>query len=202
MSVIPHRRLRILAASRDSGFSLIEIMVVIVVMGVLMAISIPKISNWAQMYQINAEAQKVYFDLMLARSKAIGNNNDVIVTFDVSNHTYTIHDDTNSDGSADSGEEVKTVNLENNMKFGYDSSIQDVDGNAMSAAADFGGAATLTFNSRGEASAGGGVYMLPSKDVGLSTDRMRAVSIVMGTGSADLWKYDSLAATPGPWSTG
>lgn len=59
------------------------------------------------MYQINAEAQKVYFDLMLARSKAIGNNNDVIVTFDVSNHTYTIHDDTNSDGSADSGEEVK-----------------------------------------------------------------------------------------------
>lgn len=42
MSVIPHRRLRILAASRDSGFSLIEIMVVIVVMGVLMAISIPK----------------------------------------------------------------------------------------------------------------------------------------------------------------
>lgn len=182
------------------GSTLIEMVTVLAVIGILSAIAIPDYSKWAEERVINAEADKLYLDLMLARSIAIRNNNDVIFTFNAGANSYKIHDDTNGDGTEDAGETIKTVSLDPKVQFGFfGTSIADIDGNLVNASvALVGGGNVLTFASNGQASTGGTAYLIHSSDVGASNDRARSVSIIEATGSVDLWRYAS-AQNP-PWS--
>ncbi len=182
----------------QKGFTLIETIMVLAVLGIIMAIATPSFSKWKEKHQINGQAQKVYFDLMLARTSAVKNNNIVRVTFNTTSHTYTIHDDTNDDGIQDSGETVKSAALENDINFAYNTGIIDIDENTVTAPASFGGSQTVTFDSRGQASASGSVFLLHTNDIAnTSNDRARSISVLQATGAVDYWTYDG-SATP-PW---
>lgn len=184
-----------LLKSRE-GFTLIETIMVLAVFGVIMAIATPNFSKWKEKHEINGQAQKVYFDLMLARTSAVKNNNIVRVAFNTTSHTYTIHNDTNEDGIQDSGEAVKSVALENDINFAYNTG-NDVDGNAIGAAVSFGGSTTVTFDSRGQSNASGSVFLLHTSDIGSTNDRARSISVLQATGAVDYWTYDG-SVTP-PW---
>ena len=172
------------------GFTLIEIIITMTIMGILTAVAIPNFSKWKEKHEINGQAQKVYFDLMLARTTAVKNNNPVLVTFNTTSHTYTVHDDTDSDGVQDSGEAVKSVGLENDINFAYNTGINDEDGNAVSAAVSFGGSTIVTFDSRGQSSSSGSVFLLHTSDIGSTNDRARYISVLQATGAVDYWVYD------------
>jgi len=180
------------------GFTLIEILMTMIIMGILMSVAVPNFSKWKEKHEINGQAQKVYFDLMLARTSAVKNNNLVRVTFNTTSHTYTIHDDTNDDGTQDSGEAVKSVALENDINFAYNTGITDIDGNTISAPVSFGGSQVVTFDSRGQASASGSVFLLHTSDIGSTDDRARSISVLQATGAVDYWTYDG-DVTP-PWN--
>ncbi|GJL78969.1 MAG: hypothetical protein NPINA01_19580 [Nitrospinaceae bacterium] len=182
------------------GSTVIEIVTVVVLFGILMAVAVPNYSKWAENRQLNAESQKLYLNLMLARSSAIKNNNDVLFTFNAGANTYKIHDDTDSDGVEDSGETVKLVVQDPKVQFGFvGSSIIDIDGNTdNTSVALVGGGSVITFDSSGQASTGGSAYLIHANDVGESNDRLRTVSIVEATGAVDLWKYQH-GQSP-PWS--
>lgn len=184
----------------QGGFTLAETVMVLAVMGILMVVAIPNFSKWKEKHEINGQAQKVYFDLMLARTSAVRNNNNVRVTFNTTSHTYTVHNDTDSDGAQDGGEAVKSGVLENNIKFAYNAGITDIDGNTVSAPVSFGGSQTVIFDSRGQSSASGSVFLLHASDIGSTNDRARCVSVLQATGAVDYWSYDgSLAAPKPPW---
>ena len=78
------------------GFSLIEMLTAIVIIGILAAIAIPNFSRWKEKYEINGETKKVYFDLLLAHSTSIRSNHNVLVTFDIVNNAYKVHQDSNT----------------------------------------------------------------------------------------------------------
>lgn len=179
----------------QKGFTLIEMVVTMAIVGIVTAIAIPNFSKWKEKHQINGQAQKVYFDLMLARTTAVKSNNDVRVTFDTTAHTYKIHEDSNSDGSEDADENVKNAILENNVQFAYNTGITDTDGNNVTAPVTFG--ATLVFDSKGQASSSGSVLLLHTNDIGITDDRARLISVLQATGSVDYWQY-SATETP-PW---
>ena len=172
------------------GFTLIEIVMVLLIAGVIMAIAAPNFSKWKEKHEINGQAQKVYFDLMLARTTAIKSNNLVSVAFNTTSHTYSIHDDTDSDGNQDSGEAIKTGSLENDVNFAFNTGMNDVDGNAVTAAVSFGGSTTVTFDSRGQSSSSGSVFLLHTNDIGVTNDRARYISVLQATGAVDYWVYD------------
>jgi Tfp pilus assembly protein FimT len=191
-----HKRL----FGNQRGSTVIEMVTVASLIGIMLTAAAPNYSQWAEKRLINAESDKLYLDLMLARSSAIKSNNNVNFTFNAGANSYKIHDDTDGDGIEDTGENIKSVALDSNVQFGFFGvSITDMDGNAVSApVALVGGGSVITFASNGQASTGGSAYLIHANDVGASNDRARAVSIVEATGSVDLWKYNS-GQSP-PWS--
>ena len=181
------------------GFTLLELLIVIAFVAIIMAIGIPNFSKWKEKYEINGQAKKVYFDMMLARSTSVKNNNNVSVTFDVSKNLYKVHDDTNSDSIEDHGESIKSVNLENNVEFGYVPGLRDIDGNMVTSPVFLDSGNTVTFNRRGQASKGGSIFLIHKNDIGVSNDRLRSINILRATGAVEYLKYD-IKATPTPWA--
>jgi len=181
------------------GFTLLELLIVISFVAIIMAIGIPNFSKWKEKYEINGQAKKVYFDMMLARSTSVKNNNNVSVTFDVSKNLYKVHDDTNSDSIEDHGESIKSVNLENNVEFGYVLGLRDIDGNMVTSPVFLESGNTVTFNRRGQTSKGGSIFLIHKNDIGVSNDRLRSINILRATGAVEYLKYD-IKATPTPWA--
>ena len=74
------RRTPLRAAQR--GFTLIELMITLVVLGVLVALGVPSFQAWLQNAQIRNAADAVMNGIQLARTEAVRRNRIVYFTFD------------------------------------------------------------------------------------------------------------------------
>ena len=99
----------------ESGFTLIEMMVVIAVLAIVAAIAIPNFMSLLPGMRLNGAARQVMGDLMAARMNAVKQNNRFRVFFNnPGTNQYQILDDDDNDGSADTGEEITTKNIQDN----------------------------------------------------------------------------------------
>jgi type IV fimbrial biogenesis protein FimT len=99
--------------NKQSGFTLIEMMIVIAIMGIFAGIAIPNYLSYMPKHRLNGAARRVMGDLMAARMKAVSQNCDVRVAFVADDAEYKIWTDSNNDGAIDSGEEI-TKNIQSN----------------------------------------------------------------------------------------
>ena len=101
-----------LIGKKESGFTLVESVVVMATFGILTAIAIPTFISMMPKYRLNGAARQVMGDLMAARMKAVNENNRFRVFFLGDNHQYKILDDDNNNNAEDSGEWTDTKDIQ------------------------------------------------------------------------------------------
>jgi type IV fimbrial biogenesis protein FimT len=69
---------------KESGFSLIELLVIMVIFAILAAIAIPAFSSWLPNYRLRQAARDVYSNLQRAKVNAIKSNSEWRIYFDTS----------------------------------------------------------------------------------------------------------------------
>jgi len=95
------------------GFTLTELMITLGVFAILLAVAVPTLKDWLPRYRLKAAARQIASDMQLARYRAIATNVRHGVYFDATKITYKVYSDDNGNANFDSGEEEKTVTLEN-----------------------------------------------------------------------------------------
>ena len=96
--------------SNSRGFTLAELLTVMAVLAIFAGIAVPNYVAVQPGLQLNGAAREVLGKLMWARSKAVAQNNQWVVTFPT-NHSFQILDDTNNNGTADAGESTQTIDI-------------------------------------------------------------------------------------------
>jgi prepilin-type N-terminal cleavage/methylation domain-containing protein len=98
---------------QSRGFSLVELLVVVGVIAIMAAVSLPMISGYLRHYKIRGGAQEVAAEIQSARGKAIGKNVNwgvVFVTLDAETYRWVIEDDQNpNDGMETTRPTLATV---------------------------------------------------------------------------------------------
>jgi len=138
-------------AGRSSGYTLVEVLIVVTIIGIASAIIVPNMLAAGTM-GVQAAARIVVSDILYAQNEAIARQRPVSVVFDQANERYSLIDDTGA---------VLTVSWINGSANNYvvdftaDTRFQGV----VIVSANFGGATpqTLAFDALGGPSNGGTV---------------------------------------------
>ena len=100
------RHIRFSKSCREAGFSVIELMVVIVITTLILVVAMPPIKRHARTMSLRKGSEMIAGTLRLARQRAVATDKDVVVVFDSSNGTFLLFEDADGDGSQGSGETV------------------------------------------------------------------------------------------------
>lgn len=174
-----------------SGFSLVELMLVLAVFALLTAIAIPRIDHIR--YQLDSSVQTVATAMLMAQRSAVSEEHDVVVSFDVPNRRVSILSDTNNNGLTDIGERVRQVPLEPPLTFGRGGASARPMGSApVNFTRMIGGLPVVIFHRNGSASSAGGFYITSSRAVADSSysKDTRALEVIRATGRTEWWRFD------------
>lgn len=164
------------------GFTLVEMMVIISIIGLVMAIGTPQLIRFLRHFQARDAAQIVAGVLRQARSRAIHEKNNYVVFFDLANSSLLLLDDdgggngnpgdpqfnpvNRGNGKIDDGERTfGPYRLPDRQVFGLIAGSMDEDGNYVTSPVTFSGnPPRVIFYPNGSTNEEGLVFVMPREE--------------------------------------
>ena len=158
------------------GFTLTEVTVVLSLLAVMTAISVPSYFSWLPRHRLQTSTRQIYDDMNLAKIRAVKDNTVAVIIFSIPNNTYTVFLDANGNWALDAAETV----IRSNTPVERDVNIFNSTFTAN----------TYGFNNRGmSATNPGDVYLTnPSgRYLGVRVNTAGGISIISSSDSGTTW---------------
>jgi type IV fimbrial biogenesis protein FimT len=149
-----------------AGFSLMELMVGCVVIGIVLAVAVPNLRSYRESHRIWSESQEIAAICKAAQSRARSENHNIIVEYHPDDNEYVVIDDENNNGQGDADEGVTTHPIGDGLTLSSTTFAND----------------RLVFDARGRATNGGTILLQGEQD-GIMPKR---VIIAAGTGQVSI----------------
>ena len=76
------------AKTGQRGFTLVEVMIVVAIIGIFAAIALPNFLSWLPNIRLKAAARDLYSNMHKTRTEAVKTNHDWAIVFDTANNRY------------------------------------------------------------------------------------------------------------------
>ncbi len=178
---------------KETGFSMVEIWVVLGILGIIAVFAIPSYRYWMVTYRVNAAARNLFSDMQVARMRAISERCDYMICFDTGNNGYAVYRDVSGNG-LDAGDPcVKSVSIPqeySGIGYGYVSATSP-SGDPISSAVTFTGTPRrFSFQPTGLVNKWGSVYFKPMIEPYDDHKNLQRVITVILTGRIRLYRHN------------
>lgn len=134
---------------RRAGFTMVELLIVIVVIATLSAIAVPDIIKWLPNYRLKSAARDLFSNMQTARMQAVKENENVIMIFDAGTTPGFYYFDTDNNNAYTAGENrIDFSAYGSGVDYGTGNAALNWDGNNCTQTG------SITFNSRGTSNSG------------------------------------------------